>query len=129
MMNGIFLPKQQTGLVATILIALAASSALAADLSGVTVVPDRDVAARTNMTRSASDTSTLGVSFDADVAKRTNMQRQPADVAPVKVIQDKAVMERTNMGDSARNKSGPLPAKEAASNPSATPATPANSIR
>jgi hypothetical protein len=121
MMNATFLAKQHTGLVASFLIALAASSALAADLNGVTVVPDRDVAARTNMTRSASDTSTLGVSFDADVAKRTNMQRQPGDVAPVKVIQDQAVVERTNMGDSARNKSAPPPTKEAASNqPSGT---------
>jgi len=126
MMNGIFLPKQQTGLVATILIALAASSALAADLSGVTVVPDRDVAARTNMTRSASDTSTLGVSFDADVAKRTNMQRQPGDVAPVKVIQDTDVMKRTNMGDMARAKHPGQRAQEAASDPAISPV---NSMR
>jgi hypothetical protein len=120
-MNGTFLPKRHTRLVASFLLALGASSALAADLSGVTVVPDRDVAARTNMTRSPSDTSTLGVSFDADVAKRTNMQRQPADVAPVKVIQDQALIERTNMGDSARSKSAPPATKEAASNqPSGT---------
>jgi len=76
MMNGKFSTKQQAAVAGSFLLALAASSALAADLSGVTVVPDRDVTARTNMTRTPSDTSTLGVTYDADVAKRTNMQRQ-----------------------------------------------------
>ena len=123
-MNGDFSRKQQTALAGSFLLALVASSALAADLNGVTVVPDRDVAARTNMTRTPSDTSTLGVTFDADVAKRTNMQRQPGDVGPVKVIQDEAVMERTNMGDIARNKPSPQPAKEAASNHSSSSASP-----
>jgi hypothetical protein len=97
MMNGTFSRKQQAAVAVFFLLALAAGSALAAELSGVTVVPDRDVTARTNMTRTPSDTSTLGVTYDADVAKRTNMPRQPGDVAPVKVIQDTAVMERTNM--------------------------------
>ena len=121
MMNGNFSRKQQAAVAGSFLFALAAGSALAADLSGVTVVPDRDVTARTNMTRTPSDTSTLGVTYDADVAKRTNMQRQPSDVAPVKVIQDTAVMERTSMNAMARLKSAPQPAQEAAS--------PANPVR
>ena len=74
-------------------------------VSTVKIVPDMEVAARTNMTRTASDTSTLDVSFDADVASRTNMQRAPGDVRTVQVIQDKAVLERTNVGDIARTKS------------------------
>jgi hypothetical protein len=126
MMNGDFSRKQQTMLAGSFFLAFAASSALAADLNGVTVVPDRDVAARTNMTRTPSDTSALGVTFDADVAKRTNMQRQPTNVAPVKVIQDQAVVERTNMGDVARNKSALQPPKEAASS---QPGSTANPIR
>ena len=120
-MNGTFSRRQQFAVAGCLLLALAAGSSRAAELSGVTVVPDRDVTARTNMTRTPSDTSTLGVTYDADVAKRTNMQRQPGDVAPVKVIQDTAVMERTNMNDMARTKSAPQPAQEAAS--------PANPVR
>ena len=101
-MNGYFSRKQQTALAASFLLTLAASSALAADLNAVTIVPDQGLTDRTNMHRAPTDTSTLGVTFDADVAKRTNMQRAPGDVGGVKVIQDSAVVERTNMGDSAR---------------------------
>lgn len=123
-MNGKYWTKPSTLAAASFLLVFTAGPTLAADLSGVTVVPDRDVNARTNMTRSPSDTSQLGVTYDADVAKRTNMQRQPGDVAPVKVIKDTAVMERTNMGDMARTKQAPQPAQEAASNQPIGPANP-----
>src|SRR5690348_13179365 len=117
LMNGKFLTQRSTLAAASLLLGIAAGPALAADLSGVTVVPDREVNARTNMTRTPSDTSTLGVTYDVDVAKRTNMQRQPGDVTPVKVIQDTDVMKRTNMGDMARAKAPGQRAQEAASDP------------
>jgi hypothetical protein len=84
------------------MLALAVGAACAADLRGVTIVHDQDVADRTNMQRPANETSKLGVTYDRDVAQRTNMPRQPADVSPVTVTQDQAVMERTNMGGIAR---------------------------
>lgn len=82
-------------------LAVLSAEAPAADQSSITVTPDKDVAARTNMTRSASDTSKLNVTFDRDVAQRTNMHRDAGDVGSVTVTQDKAVMERTNMGGTA----------------------------
>ena len=99
-----FPSKRQAVYAGSLVLALSMGGALAADLGGVTVVPDKDVNARTHMPRSPSDTSQLGVTYDQDVAKRTNMQREPGNAGQVKVIQDKAVMERTNMGDTARSK-------------------------
>ena len=101
-MNSTVFRKNLAILSGSTTLVLAVGAACAADLRGVTIVHDQDVANRTNMQRAANETSTLGVSYDRDVAQRTNMPRQPADVSPVTVTQDQAVMERTNMGGTAR---------------------------
>ena len=105
-MTGVFFTKHEA-MFTLLALSLSIGGVLAADLNGVTITHDQDVAARTNMLRNPTETSTLGVTFDKDVAKRTNMQRDSGEVSPVKVIQDAAVIERTNMGDTARKSAKP----------------------